>query len=98
MITTKQRAFLRSKANTLSPIFQIGKDGVEDNVLEAISGALETRELIKINILNNSLLSAKEACQMICEELGCDPVQVIGSKVVIYRESKNNPQIELPKK
>lgn len=95
MITSKQRAYLRSLAHSIEPIFQIGKGGIEDNFLDQISSALEARELIKINVLNNSGITAREASEILCEELNCEGVQVIGNKVVIYRKSTKKPKIEL---
>ncbi|MEG0772362.1 ribosome assembly RNA-binding protein YhbY [Clostridium sp.] len=97
MITTKQRSYLRSLANNMDPIFQVGKAGIEENFLAQIDQALEARELIKIKALNNSGITAREASEIICEELGCEGIQAIGSKLVIYRKSSKNPKIELPK-
>lgn len=97
MITTKQRSYLRSLANNMDPIFQVGKAGIEENFLTQIDQALEARELIKIKALNNSGITAREASEIICEELGCEGIQAIGSKLVIYRKSTKNPKIELPK-
>jgi RNA-binding protein len=96
MITSKQRSYLRSLANTLNPIFQVGKEGIEANFLKQIDDALEARELIKVSILNNSEYGAREASDEICSELGCEGVQSIGNKIVLYRRSKKNPRIELP--
>ncbi len=97
MITSKQRSYLRSLANTMTPIFQIGKEGIEENFLKQIDDALEARELIKISVLNNSDYDAREASNEICEELGCEGIQAIGNKMVLYRKSKKNPKIELPR-
>jgi len=97
MITTKQRSYLRSLANKLEPIFHVGKGGIEENFLKQVDETLETRELIKIKALNNSGITAREASEIFCEELGCEGIQAIGSKLVIYRKSKKNPKIELPK-
>lgn len=97
MITTKQRSYLRSLANNMDPIFQVGKGGIEENFLKQIDQALEARELIKIKTLNNSGITAREASDIICEELGCEGVQAIGSKLVLYRKSSKNPKIELPR-
>ncbi len=96
MITSKQRSYLRAMANNMSPIFQVGKDGIEDNFLKQVGEALEVRELIKISVLNNSGFEAREASNMICEELGCEGVQAIGNKVVLYKRSSKKPKIELP--
>jgi len=95
MITSKQRSYLRSLSNGLQSIFQLGKGGIEENFLKQIDGALETRELIKITVLNNSGYTAREASDAICEALNCEGVQSIGSKVVIYRKSSEKPKIEL---
>ena len=97
MITTKQRSYLRSLSNDLVPIFQVGKGGIEENFIKQVDQALEARELIKIKTLNNSGITAREASNIICEELGCEGIQAIGSKLVLYRTSKKNPKIELPK-
>lgn len=95
MITSKQRAHLRSLANSMDAIFQLGKNGIEDTFLKQIDDALEARELIKINVLNNSGYETREASDIICQELGCEGIQAIGSKMVIYRKSSKNPKIEL---
>ena len=75
MITTKQRAYLRSLANRMDPIFQVGKNGIEDNFIKQVESALEARELIKIKVLENSGLTAREASEIICEEIGCEGIQ-----------------------
>lgn len=97
MITSKERAYLRGLANNMSPIFQIGKNGVEESFLNQLEEALEARELIKIKVLENSGLSAREASDKICESINCEGIQAIGSKIVLYKESKNKKKIELPK-
>lgn len=96
MITSKQRSYLRGLANKVEPIFQVGKGGIEDTFLKQIDDALEARELIKVKVLNNSGITAREASDIICDELSCEGVQAIGSKFVLYRESKKKPKIELP--
>lgn len=100
MITSKQRAYLRSMANSLQPIFQIGKGGVTDVVVEQIALALEARELIKIHILETAFIDTKTTCNEIAQRLGAEPVQAIGSKFVLYKqaEDKKNRKIELPRK
>jgi RNA-binding protein len=96
MITTKQRSYLRTLANPLQPIFQVGKAGVEENFLKQVVDALESRELIKIKVLNNSGITAREASDIICEAIGCEGIQAIGSKCVLYKRSLKKPKIELP--
>lgn len=98
MLTGKQRAYLRGLANNISPIFQIGKNGVEENFLIQVSQALEARELIKIKVLENSGLETRETSDKICKTLKCEGVQAIGNKITLYKKSKNKPKIELPNK
>lgn len=96
MITSKQRAYLRGLANTMTPIFQIGKNGIEPAFLKQVEEALEARELIKIKVLENSDLAARDASNEICNAIGCEGIQAIGSKIVLYKQSKKKPVIELP--
>ncbi len=98
MITSKQRAYLRKLANPLDAVYQIGKDGLTENVVKQISDALEARELIKIHLLESSFLDARETVNELARLTRSEPVQAIGSKMVLYRESRNKKQIELPKK
>ena len=99
MITTKQRAYLRGLANKENAIFQIGKGGLNDEIIKELDIVLEKRELIKVTVLETAFMSARGACEAICEEIGAEPVQCIGSKFVIYRRAKGkeNRKIELPK-
>ena len=97
MLTSKQRAYLRAMAAPMDTIFQVGKGGVNDNMCEQISNALEARELIKLRVLDNCDLTAKEAAQIISEETDSDVVQVIGTRFVLYRESVDHKKIELPR-
>ena len=96
-LTTKQRAQLRGLANNLDTILHIGKDGITGNVVKQADDALEARELIKGRILDNSLLSAREACQQLAKLTRSEEVQVIGSKFVLYRyqHDKSRRKIEL---
>lgn len=96
MITSKQRSFLRAMANSIDAIFQIGKGGINENLLKQLDDALEARELIKVRVLPNSGLETREVCRQVAKQLGAEEVQVIGTKFVLYRRSKNNPRIELP--
>lgn len=96
MLTSKQRAYLRGLANTLEPIFLIGKGGLNDNMIADIDAALEARELIKVKILNNSMAEPREASNEIAERIGAEVVQVIGGKFILYRQSVENPTLVLP--
>ena len=97
MLTSKQRAYLRAMAAPMDTIFQVGKGGVNDNMCEQISNALEARELIKLRVLDNCDLNAKEAAEIISTETNSDVVQVIGTRFVLYRESVDHKKIELPR-
>lgn len=96
MLTGKQRAYLKSIANTMDPIFQIGKNGISENFIKQVEEALEAREIIKIKVLNNSLLDATEVAREVAEKSNSEFVQSIGNKFVIYKESEENKKIELP--
>lgn len=95
-LSSKNRAYLRSLANTLQPIFQIGKGGMTKEIYKQISNALEARELIKITVLETCYISAKEISNMIADVIGASVVAVTGRKIVLYRESKENKKIILP--
>ena len=98
MLTGKQRAYLRSLANPLPSKYQVGKAGFEDDAfITQIREGLEKNELIKVTVLENADLSPREVSDALCEKLGCEGVQAIGSKFVLYKKSKKNPKIQLPK-
>lgn len=97
MITSKQRSYLRGLANNMDPIFQIGKGGIDPNFLKQVADALEAREIIKIKVLENSGYGTREASDEICKEIGCEGIQAIGNKIVVYKRSENKPKIELPR-
>ena len=97
MITSKQRAYLRSLAHDLPTIMQIGKGGLGDNMLKTFSDALEARELIKLHVLENSGASPREVLDALAEALDAEAVAVTGKKIVLYRASEKKPTIELPK-
>lgn len=98
-LTSKERAYLRSLANTLEPIFQFGKGGMSDNFIKQINDAIEARELIKITVLENADADIKELGAEICEKTGCQSVQLIGRKIVLYKQAKDKDKrkIVLPK-
>lgn len=96
MITSKQRAYLRSLSSDLDTIFQIGKGGISEETCNQIDNALEARELIKARVLDNSGYSAKEAAAEISEVIGCEVVACVGSKFVLYKESEKKKRIVLP--
>lgn len=88
-LTSKQRAQLRGLANGIDTIIHIGKDGIGDNLIAQTNDALETRELIKGRVLENSLLSSREAAEALAQATRSEVVQVIGTKFVLYRPSHN---------
>ena len=96
-LTSKQRAQLRGIANTLDTIVIIGKDGITENLIKQANDALEARELIKGKVLENSMLTAREACETLSARCRAEQVQVIGSKFVLYKRNETDPRIELPK-
>ena len=97
MLNSKQRAYLRSMAQELDTIFQIGKSGVTEEICLQLANALEARELIKARVLDNSGYTAKEAANEIAEAIDCDVVSCVGTRFVLYKESKNKKRIELPR-
>jgi RNA-binding protein len=96
MLTSKQRSYLRKLANSQNAIFQIGKGGISPMFVKQVEEALEARELIKINVLDNSDFTAREACDQLARETGAEGVQVIGNKFVLYKKSKENARISFP--
>ncbi|KGP90467.1 RNA-binding protein [Pontibacillus chungwhensis BH030062] len=96
MLTGKQKRFLRSKAHHLNPIFQVGKTGVNENMIDQISDVLEKRELIKISILQNCFEDKDEVAKDIADGAEAHIVQIIGNTIVLYKESDENKQIKLP--
>lgn len=95
-MTSKQRAYLKSLASNLEPIFQVGKASLTPEVTEAIAESFNTRELIKIAVLKNCADDPKEIAGMIADRTHSVVVQVIGKKIVLYKENKKNKKIELP--
>lgn len=87
-MTSKERAELRSKANELDTTLMVGKEGISAAVLEEASRQLDARELIKGKVLEGALMTAREACDALCEALGAEGIQVVGNKFVIYRFSE----------
>lgn len=98
MLTSKQRAYLKSIATNLNSIFQVGKSGVTPDMTKSIDEALEAREIVKITVLNNCSEESKYIASILSERTHSEVVQIIGKKIVLYRESKTKPTIELPKK
>ncbi|MDQ0339589.1 RNA-binding protein [Caldalkalibacillus uzonensis] len=96
MLTGKQKRYLRSMAHHLTPIFQVGKGGVNDNMVQQIRDALEARELIKVSVLQNCEEDKHEVAEQLATRAGAELVQVIGKQIVLYKESEENKQIELP--
>jgi RNA-binding protein len=96
MLTGKQKRFLRSEAHHLNPIFQVGKGGVNENMIKQISDALEARELFKISILQNCEDNKDTVAETLVKGTGAELVQIIGNTIVLYKESKENKQLRLP--
>ena len=96
MLTGKQKRFLRSKAHNIDPTFQIGKAGVGENMIEQLKDILENRELIKIHVLQNNFDDKNELANELSQATKSELVQVIGSMIVLYKESQENKDIVLP--
>lgn len=95
MINSKQRAYLKSLANSIDTIMQVGKGGIPETLIKQVDDALEARELIKLRVLENSMYSSKEAAAEVAEKTNSEVVQVIGTKFVLYRAKKKDPVIIL---
>ncbi len=92
MLTSKERADLRAEANTLETTLMVGKGGVTESVVSEAATQLEARELVKGRVLESALMSAREVSDALCEALGADGVQCVGSKFVIYKKSEKKAQ------
>ncbi len=97
MLNSKQRAYLRSLANTIDTILIVGKGGITEQVIKQADDALTAREIIKGKALENSETNSRETAEIIAEKVNADVVQVIGSKFVLYRPNPDEPVIKLPK-
>lgn len=95
-MTTKQRAYLKGLAMTMDPIYQIGKSSLTPEITEGVAEALEARELIKINVLKNCTEDIHVLANTLAERTHSELVQIIGKKIVLYRESKDKKKIVLP--
>lgn len=95
-MNSKQRAYLKGLAQTIQPILNIGKSSLTPEFTESVAEALEARELIKISVLKNCFDDPREIAAMLGERTHSQVVQVIGRKIVLYKESKEHKKIELP--
>mgnify|MGYP002682694381 FL=1 len=96
-MTSKQRAYLKGLAMNIDPIFHVGKGSVTPEYIEAIREAFNTKELIKIGVLKNCMDDPKELAIVIADRSGAEVVQVIGKRIVLYKQDKENPRIILPR-
>lgn len=90
MITSKQRAKLRSLASNIEPVFQVGKAAVSPELVNSVDEALEKRELIKGSVLDNCMEDIKSIAQKLSERTGSELVQIIGRKIVLFRANRND--------
>lgn len=95
-MTSKQRAYLKSLASSLNPVFQVGKASLTPEFTEAIEETFHTKELIKIAVLKNCADDPHEIAEMIAERTHSQVVQIIGKKIILYKPDKKNPKITLP--
>ncbi len=96
-MTSKQRAYLNGLANSIEPIFHVGKSSLTPEVTAAINDAFHTKELIKIGVLKNCMDDPREIADMVAERTHSQVVMVIGKKIILYKENKDNPKIILPR-
>ena len=96
-LTSKQRSQLRGLAAAEDTIIQVGKGGINENLVASVASALKARELVKGKVLENSMLTAREACDALAEACRAEQVQVIGTKFVLYKRNEKEPKIELVK-
>ncbi|WP_053219100.1 ribosome assembly RNA-binding protein YhbY [Virgibacillus senegalensis] len=96
MLTGKQKRYLRAEAHHLSPIFQVGKTGVNENMIKQVGEALEKRELIKVSILQNCMEDKGDVAEDLANGAKAEIVQIIGNIIVLYKESEENKQLILP--
>ena len=96
-MTSKQRSYLMSMASSITPIFQIGKASLTEEFEQAVKEALEARELIKISVLKNCMDDPKEIAVLLAKDTRSEVVQIIGKKIVFFRQSKKNPAIDISK-
>ena len=96
IMNSKQRAFLRSLANNITSIFQVGKNGISENLIKQVDDALEARELIKLNVLETSPDDIEEVANSIAEKTNSTLVQIMGNKITLYRARKKDSKIVLP--
>ncbi len=97
-MTSKQRAYLRSLAMKIDPVLNVGKGGYSPEIVDELDRILEKRELVKVQLLQNCLEDIKALSQVLSDRTHSEVVQVIGRRIVFYRESKENKEIVLPKK
>lgn len=95
--TSKQRAYLKSLAQNIDPIFSVGKSSITPEITEAIGESFNKRELIKISVLKNCMDDPREIAEIVAERTGSEVVQTIGKKIVLYKKDTKNPKIELPR-
>lgn len=96
-MTSKQRAYLKSLAMKIDPIFNIGKGSLSPELIAGVRDALEARELVKVGVLQNCMDDPRQLAEVLSERTRSQVVQVIGKKIILYKESKNHKKIELPK-
>lgn len=97
LLTGKQKRFLRAEAHHLKAIFQVGKEGVNQNMITQLNDVLEKRELIKVHVLQNCLEDKHDVAEQIAKGTNAHIVQIIGNQIVLYKESVENKSITLPK-
>lgn len=96
-LTSKQRAYLKSLANSIDPILQVGKSSLTPEFTSSVEDAFNTREILKIAVLKNCIDDPRQIAEAVAERTHSTVVQVIGKKIILYKPDKKNPKIVLPK-
>lgn len=96
-MTSKQRAYLNGLAMNLEPVFQVGKGGLTPEVTKSVSELFNTRELVKLSVLKNCMEEPRQMADILADRTHSQVVQVIGRKIILYKESKDHKKIELPR-
>ncbi len=98
MLTSKQRSMLKARAQKENSVLQVGKSGINENLINQMSDALRARELVKITVLDTAMLTAEEAAEELAEKTRSDVVQVIGKKAVLFKQNQKEPKINISTK
>lgn len=92
-LTSKQRAFLKKEAHSMEPMVRIGKDGLSENLVQSLVDVINSRELVKVKILQNSEVEKREVAEELALRSGCELVAIIGKTLIYFKENEDKPVI-----